>query len=191
MLSRDRTPVNSDMHVCQVKRLLKAPFLFIIILALGALTSCRSSRHDSGIDYRQLAWAGLKLGMDVEPEDNFQLMIEAASWMGTPYRYGGNTRKGTDCSGMVSAIYLQVYKRGLHRSSADIYQHDCHHISRNALRQGDLVFFSTSSARKASHVGIYLKNGRFIHASTSKGVIVSALEEDYYKKHWLKGGRVK
>ena len=174
-----------------VRRQTKSFLCLALLLMVVALTSCRSSRHGADVDYRQLARAGLKLGMDIEPNDNFQLMLEAASWMGAPYRYGGNTRKGTDCSGMVSAIYQQVYRRSLHRSSADIYQHDCHHISRSALRQGDLVFFSTSITKKANHVGIYLKNEQFIHASTSKGVIVSHLDEDYYKKHWLKGGRVK
>ena len=161
------------------------------ILAAVLLTSCRSSRHASATDYRQLARAGLRLGFDVQPDDNFPLIVEAASWIGTPYKYGGATRQGTDCSGMVSSIYKTVFQRALHRSSADIYEHDCRHISRSALRQGDLVFFCYSNSKKANHVGIYLKDGRFIHASTSKGVIVSSLDEDYYRKYWLKGGRVK
>lgn len=165
--------------------------IFLIILSALLLTSCRSSRHNAGIDYRQLARAGLKLGFDVQPDDHFPLIVEAASWMGTPYKYGGNTRKGTDCSGMVSSIYKTVYQRDLHRSSADIYEHDCRHISRSALRQGDLVFFCINKSKTASHVGIYLKEGRFIHASTSRGVIVSSLDEEYYRKYWLKGGRVK
>ena len=172
---------------CSAKSLLPVALLLMAVM----FSSCRSSRQDSGLDYRQLARAGLRLGMDVEPTDNFQLMVEAASWMGTPYRYGGNTRQGTDCSGMVSAIYQQVYQHALHRSSADIYDKDCRHISKSALQQGDLVFFSISNSKKPNHVGIYLKNGRFIHASTSKGVIVSGLDEDYYIKYWLKGGRVK
>ena len=57
---------------------------------------------------------------------------------------------------------------------------------------GDLVFFSSSrSKKKVAHVGIYLKNGKFIHASTSKGVIVSRLSEDYYTRHWISGGRIR
>ena len=165
-------------------------FLCAILVAV-LLSSCRSSRQEADIDYRQLARAGLRLGFDVQPDDHFPLMVEAASWVGTPYKYGGNTRKGTDCSGMVAAIYKTVFQRTLHRSSADIYQNDCHHISRSALRQGDLVFFCISGSKKPNHVGIYLKDGLFIHSSTSKGVIVSSLDEDYYKKNWLKGGRVK
>ena len=163
----------------------------LLLMLVALLTACRSSRHADHVDYRQLARAAIKLGFDVEPDDNHQLMIESASWIGTPYQYGGNTRRGTDCSGMVSAIYKQVYQKALHRSSEDIYKHDCHHISQHALKQGDLVFFATSSSKKVSHVGIYLKDGRFIHASTSRGVIVSGLDEDYYRKRWVKGGRVK
>ena len=63
-------------------------------------------------------------------------------------------------------------------------------IARRNLREGDLVFFtSRSSRKKVAHVGIYLKDGKFIHASTSRGVIISSLNEDYYRKHWLSGGR--
>ena len=65
-------------------------------------------------------------------------------------------------------------------------------IARRNLREGDLVFFtSRSSRKKVAHVGIYLKDGKFIHASTSQGVIVSSLKEKYYTQHWLCGGRVK
>lgn len=165
--------------------------LTLLAVLMCMLTACRSSRHASGIDYSLLARSGIKLGMDVEADDNHTLMVEAASWIGTPYRYGGNTRKGADCSGMVSAVYRQVFQTVLHRSSADMYKHDCRHISRGALRQGDLVFFAPPRSRIPNHVGIYLKNGRFIHTSSSKGVIVSHLDEAYYKKHWLGGGRVK
>lgn len=67
---------------------------------------------------------------------------------------------------------------------------DCHKVSKRNLREGDLVFFHNGRKKRiASHVGIYLKNNKFIHASTSRGVIISSLNEDYYRKHWLSGGR--
>ena len=63
-------------------------------------------------------------------------------------------------------------------------------IKKNKLQEGDLVFFHNGrKKKKATHVGIYLKNGKFIHASTSRGVIISRLNEDYWQKHWLSGGR--
>ena len=73
-------------------------------------------------------------------------------------------------------------------------RHDCRKISRDRLKEGDLVFFRTSSSvrkKEPNHVGIYLKNGRFIHASTSRGVVVSSLSEPYYVRTWIGGGRVK
>jgi lipoprotein Spr len=67
-----------------------------------------------------------------------------------------------------------------------------HKVSKNNLKTGDLVFFATSkNSNRINHVGIYLKNGSFIHASTSKGVIVSHLDEGYYSRTWKKAGRIK
>ena len=70
----------------------------------------------------------------------------------------------------------------------------CRGVGRNQLREGDLVFFNTrgsASSTTPTHVVIYLKNGRFIHSSTSKGVIVSSLSEPYYTRTWITGGRVR
>ena len=81
----------------------------------------------------------------------------------------------------------------LARSSADMLKPNCKKVSRANLKEGDLVFFRTGKGRKKvpNHVGIYLKNGKFIHTSTSNGVIVSSLSEPYYVRTWLTGGRVK
>jgi lipoprotein Spr len=72
-------------------------------------------------------------------------------------------------------------------------KHDCRKISRDELKEGDLVFFRTEGGRKKSpnHSGIYLKNGKFIHTSTSRGVMVSSLREPYYLRTWVAAGRVK
>ena len=82
----------------------------------------------------------------------------------------------------------------LARSSADMLKYNCKKVSRAKLQEGDLVFFKTGRGGKRgvpNHVGIYLKNGRFIHTSTSSGVMVSSLSEPYYTRTWLTGGRVK
>ena len=69
---------------------------------------------------------------------------------------------------------------------------DCRKVSKRQLKEGDLVFFHNGRRKRvANHVGIYLKDGKFVHASTSSGVIVSRLEEPYYRKCWMQGGRVK
>lgn len=170
---------------------MKQSFSYIIVL-LG-LMSCLSSCHTSAprLDYKALAQASVRLGMDIELTDNHKLYVNAAEWIGTPYRAGGDSRHGTDCSGLVSRLYKKTYRMRLSRST-DGQLKESNKIARRNLREGDLVFFtSRSSRKKVAHVGIYLKDGKFIHASTSQGVIVSSLKEKYYTQHWLCGGRVK
>lgn len=90
------------------------------------------------------------------------------------------------------SIYRTVYRKKLSRNSEEQRDKDCQRVLKRNLREGDLVFFHNGKKkRRASHVGIYLKDGRFIHASTSVGVVVSSLNERYYSSHWLQGGRVK
>ena len=143
------------------------------------------------LDYKALAQASVRLGVDIELQDNHKLYIHASEWIGTPYRAGGDSKRGTDCSGLVSQLYKKVYHTRLSRST-DGQLKESSKISRRNLREGDLVFFtSRASRKKVAHVGIYLKDGKFIHASTSQGVIVSNLREKYYTQHWLCGGRIK
>jgi cell wall-associated NlpC family hydrolase len=106
---------------------------------------------------------------------------------------GQSSRKGTDCSGFVSVVYKYVYGKGLARSSADMLRLNCRPVRKTAkLREGDLVFFHTSKNSKLpSHVGIYLKNRKFAHASTSRGVTINSLDEAYYRDRWISGGAVK
>ena len=163
--------------------------ILLILLPL-LLGSCRTIAPR--YDYQELAKASIRLGIDIDMEDNHVLYVESASWLGVPYRGGGTTRRGVDCSGLTSAIYKKVYHKNLERNSDDQRKKDCRKVKKGKLSEGDLVFFHNGSRkRRASHVGIYLKDGRFIHASTSRGVIVSHLNEPYYRKHWLSGGRVR
>ena len=172
--------------------------LFTILSALLlALSSCHSSRQGVKLEdgtlltYEQLARAGTRLGMYVDRKDDLRLMVEASRWIGVPYQYGGTSMAGIDCSGLSLQIYRNTYQQRLHRSSRDQYSEDCRRISRRKLRSGDLVFFATGSSDEVSHVGVYLKDDRFIHASSSRGVIVSNLDERYYALRWVSGGRVK
>lgn len=116
---------------------------------------------------------------------------EARRWLGTPYAYGGKTRrKGTDCSGMIMVIFEDVAKVKIPRNSAR-QQEFCMNIDRRLLEPGDLVFFSSSrGGGRVSHVGIYIGENNIIHASSSKGVIVSSLDEKYYATHFHSAGRV-
>lgn len=162
-------------------------FYFVLILFL--LSSCRSITPS--YNYKELAHAGLILGIDIDQKDNHKLYIESSKWIGTPYRNGGNSKKGIDCSGLTAHIYNKVYHKKIERNCDRQLKKNCYKISKRNLKEGDLVFFRNRNSKKASHVGIYLKNNKFIHASTSKGVIISDLDEYYWKKYWLSGGRIK
>ncbi len=129
------------------------------------------------------------LGLKCDNGDNNRLYEAVNGWLGVPYKYGGTDRNGIDCSAFVGVIYKEVYGVTLHRTANDMLR-DVTLVAREALREGDLLFF-TNSKGKVSHVGIYLKEGLFAHASTSNGVSVSRVDEGYWQKHFYKGGRVR
>ena len=129
-----------------------------------------------------------RLGITLKSGCNKKLIESVTSWLNTPYKYGGNTKQGTDCSGFVQQVYSEVYGISLARSAADIYS-QCKKISRTDLKEGDLVFFKINTP-KVGHVGIYLTDEYFIHASTQKGVIISNLAETYYAKYFHSCGRM-
>lgn len=156
------------------------------------LVSCFSSKSsaDYNSEFRKLARAGLKLGFDISEDDDKNLMLECANWIGVKYKYGGNDKRGVDCSGLTCNIYKKVYNQSLHRSSFDQHSKDVKKVKRSKLKTGNLVFFATGSTNKVSHVGIYLKDNKFIHASSSRGVVVSDLRDEYYKNRLVSGGIV-
>src|SRR3712207_6273600 len=94
-------------------------------------------------------------------------------------------------SGLVYRIYRKAYRTQVSRSSEQL-KAQSRKVSKSNLQEGDLVFFSNHrSSKRVGHVGIYLKDRKFIHASTGRGVIISSLDEPYYRKHWICGGRVR
>lgn len=165
-------------------------FIFLIFLAGLSLSSCNSNRQ---LTRQQTDLLSRQFGFPIHKKDDLRLYTEAAQWLGVPYRSGGNTRKGVDCSGLVVQIYKQTYHKQLERTTSQIAKKNCRKIGKSKLKTGDLVFFNTTKKKRKAinHVGIFLKNGYFIHASTSKGVMVSHLKEKYYHKVWRQGGRVK
>lgn len=119
------------------------------------------------------------------------LIKEARTWLGVPYLWGGNDRNGVDCSGFVVQVYLGALDIKLPRTAAT--QSDwCTNVKAEALNPGDLVFFDTTKDRngRVSHVGLYIGDGQMIHASSSKGVIISSIEGNYYSNRLLSGGKV-
>lgn len=118
------------------------------------------------------------------------LLNEAYSWVGTPYSYAGHSKNGTDCSGYVMEVYKRALDFYLPRSTTQ-QSEACNDVDRDDLRIGDLVFFRDLSHGKVSHVGIYVGGGKFLHASSSQGVIESSLKEKYYDRRFRHGGRIK
>ena len=166
----------------------------LLVCLLAFLSACGSrQRVVLPADFKGPKELSRLYGVRLTPNDNIYLYNEGAKWLGVPYRSGGLTRRGVDCSGFVMNVFREVYGKSLARSSADMLKRNCKKVGRAKLKEGDLVFFWTGRGKRKvpSHVGIYLKNGKFIHASTSRGVIVSSLSEPYYVRTWLTGGRVK
>jgi lipoprotein Spr len=128
------------------------------------------------------------MNTEIETLPNKTLLEGVDNWYGVRYRSGGNDHKGIDCSGFTLAVYAAVYGITLPRVSREQYN-NARKISTTELKEGDLVFFNTRG-RGVSHVGIYLGNNFFIHASVSRGVMVSSLFEPYYLQRFVGAGRI-
>ncbi len=177
---------------------LKRLNLYVLIVSAAMLaamaSSCGSSKHASSRKSSSLGATRTETPRHITfdsdmPQPAHALLREADSWIGTRYRYGGNDRNGVDCSGFVSQVYSRALDIKLPRTSAQ--QSDfCTDISRGALQVGDLVFFSLNGGSKVGHVGIYVGDGNMIHASSSRGVVITPLSSPYFDSRFVGAGRV-
>jgi cell wall-associated NlpC family hydrolase len=129
-----------------------------------------------------------KWNVQLTGSEDSKFIEEIDTWLGTPYVYGGESKKGTDCSGMIQTMYKNLYGISLNRSANDM-QKDVRFIDLNKARLGDILFFKINF-QTVGHVALYLGNRRFIHATVNKGVMISCLDEDYYSKRYYKCGRI-
>ena len=129
--------------------------------------------------------------MDIAVEEikNIPLLQKIDEWWGTPYVLGGNSKNGVDCSYFTLDVMKDIFKVNLKRTAAEQYEQSFK-IEWNDLKEGDLIFFKTDGSRSISHVGIYMTNNKFAHASTSQGVTISDLSEPYWQKRLYSLGRV-
>lgn len=126
------------------------------------------------------------MNTDVERVQNIPLYQSIDDWYGTPYKYGGSTKSGIDCSAFVQTVFISAFGITLPRTAKEQYG-ATRHISRTELQEGDLLFFNTQGG--VSHVGIYLQNNKFVHASVN-GVTITDMFEPYYVRHFIAAGRI-
>jgi hypothetical protein len=117
------------------------------------------------------------------------IMNEIMDWLGTPYLFGGTSSRAIDCSAFVRAIYQKSANILLPRTAREQSEVGIK-VARKNLEYGDLIFFNTRKAVRVSHVGIYLGDNLFVHASSRYGVTVSSLESDYYDKRFIGAKRL-
>lgn len=167
-----------------------------ILILLGIViiaTSCHSSKKIAG--HQPLRKKELKRKyaaiLHTKPRKikNRKLYYFVDEWNGVTYKWGGNDKNGVDCSGFTKKLYSSVYHVEIKRTVASLRESTKNFKKQRKLREGDLVYFR--EAHDPSHVGVYLKNGFFIHSSKGKGVHINNLNESYWKKIYLGGGKVR
>lgn len=180
--------------------ILKSPKIFKIILlsfslilpaatmATGGETDKKEENTSVQVDDNTLSYYSQIFGFPIKKIMNVKLYDLIDEWLGTPYRYAGKTIKGIDCSGFAKILYENAFNILLEGSSADIFK-NITTVSKDELTEGDLVFFKVRRGR-ISHVGVYLGENKFAHASSSSGVIISDLDDPYWKTRYFKGGRM-
>jgi len=158
------------------RRVLWSGALFMFSLVLSACSGFQAlpgSHQNNGIE---------------NPDVRSRLYKEYEQWKGTPYRLGGLSTSGLDCSGLVYLTFRDEFGTALPRSTKQ-QQTKGVPVSRRHLRSGDLVFFDTGINTR--HVGIYIEDNKFLHASTSRGVMVSYLTSEYWDKRFTHARRVR
>jgi hypothetical protein len=126
-------------------------------------------------------------GITLTEEDDPRLYEFAAKWLYTPYVWGGQSKRGVDCSGLAVIFADSIYKIKVPRVAGDILS-VCQPIKKQDLQQGDFVFFNRGNY--TFHMGIYLKNSKFLHACLAGGVVVDDINSPYYRRYYYCGGRI-
>ncbi|WP_415890974.1 NlpC/P60 family protein [Neptuniibacter sp. SY11_33] len=144
----------------------------VLILTGVVLSGCSSTLKQSSAP---------AVSMQAQSPVSQALLDQYNSWAGTPYRLGGNNRSGIDCSAFTQVTFRDQFGVDIPRTTRDQLGSGSN-IAKGQLKAGDLVFFQTGY--KQRHVGIYVQEGQFLHASTSKGVIISRLDNPYWQKHY-------
>jgi hypothetical protein len=114
-----------------------------------------------------------------------KMLMEMIKYLDTPYKYGGNSFDGIDCSAFTQNIYKDILSINLERSARLQYKQGLEIDDKNELKFGDLVFFNTRKRVKPGHVGIYIQDNLFVHASSKRGVTISSIDHKYYSQRFM------
>ncbi len=166
--------------------------IFLCAATIVMLTGCKSSRTATSHTAKksQTLTHLSKNELSGHHPVTARLLSEADKWIGTPYKFAGTDRNGVDCSGFTLNVFKNALDIKLPRNSAAQFEW-CTPVRRADLMAGDLVFFSTNSGKKINHVGLYVGDGRIIHASTSKrAVILASMDAKWFVDHYCGSGRV-
>ncbi len=175
--------------------------VFILLVLLFATVSCSKKQfavssvntRSSGLSSEMQSFikGGAELKLDTGRKKPKQIIRTAEKYLGTPHCMGGTTKKCLDCSGL-TYLSFTANKINIPRRSQDQARYGKIVLNKNELKKGDLVFFTKSynSPDYITHVGIYLGNSRFIHASTSKGVIITEIQNPWWSERFVFGTRV-
>lgn len=161
-------------------------YLFLGI-AITLLCGCGQPELQGSVKVRELSGSSKTVKLSNTKRVKQLLYAQYQEWRGVRYKDNGFSKKGIDCSGFVHLTFRNRLGKKIPRTTSQLSQLGAR-IKKSQLRPGDLVFFKTGS--KLRHVGIYVEKGKFLHASTSKGVIISRLDNVYWKKHFWQARRI-
>lgn len=167
----------------------------------GVSTTLPAKPAQSTVNKESKSYSALQVKyakyVHASPEEikNIKLYSFIDEWLHTPYLWGGTSKNGIDCSAFVQRLLGTVYQININIPRTSIEQFLTDWIERfwsmDALSEGDLIFFSTDKNKLISHIGLYLKNGMFVNSSSSKGVSIANLNDNYWKRCYVASGRIK
>ncbi|SEV95037.1 lipoprotein [[Haemophilus] ducreyi] len=161
--------------------------LLALLSSVFILSACSNSEYENSASHKIAKSQYISLS-DSQAVIR-QLTQQQKEWQGTRYRLGGNNKAGVDCSGFMQVTFRRLFNIDLPRTTTDQLKKG-NKIARNKIKAGDLVFFKTGRGPNGKHVGVYVKDGKFLHASTKGGVIYSNINSAYWRKAFWQARRL-
>jgi len=154
------------------------PLFFLLLLTVSFISGCATrGNNPQEIIHSPNSTDAVRVALYEEYE----------KWKSTPYKYGGESKSGVDCSSFVQSMYYNALRVHVPRTTA-LQEKSGYFVSKKRLREGDLLIFRTSYTTK--HSGIYIEKGKFVHASSKYGVSISSVNNPYWRAKYSQARRV-